>query len=120
MQYITYKDIRHVDLLDYFAKKYNVKRRVLETLVDMCHQWGAPRTHEVLQVTQPLTYRQVRYIYRCTLLHKDLLFVLRPGGSISERAIVDRAKDRGWDDLTCENGELKIKGSYRTLVFRKS
>ena len=119
--FVTYKDIKNIDLFEHFSKRYNVKKRVVETLVLMCDQWGAPRTHEVLQITKPLTYRQVRYIHRCIKLHKDLLFILKPGGHICEANIVERLKDRDWHDLYTETESIKkIKGTYRQLVFRKA
>jgi len=108
-------------LLQHFSRRYKVKKRVIETLVQMCDQWGAARTHEVLQVAQPVTYRQVRYIHKCVLLHKDLMFILKPGGSITEKAIVSRLEDRGWIELVhVYNDNKRIKGTYRELVFRKA
>jgi hypothetical protein len=119
--FIVYNDIKHVDLFQHFSRRYKVKKRVIETLVQMCDQWGPARTHEVLQVAQPVTYRQVRYIHKCVLLHKDLLFILKPGGSITERAILERLEDRGWLELIHEHKDTRrIKGTYRELVFRKA
>lgn len=120
-KYIVFNDIKHVDLLQHFSSRYQVKKRIIETLIQMCEQWGPSRTHEVLQVTQTLSYRQVRYMHKCVLLHKDLLFILKPGGSITEKAIISRLEDRGWLELVHEyNEDKRIKGTYRDLVFRKA
>lgn len=108
-------------MLQHFSSRYQVKKRLIETLIQMCDQWGPARTHEVLQVTQTLSYRQVRYMHKCVLLHKDLLFILKPGGSITEKAIISRLEDRGWLELVQGfNDDKHIKGTYRELVFRKA
>lgn len=121
-KYITYKDIKDVDLMAHFSSRHGIKKRAIETFIDMCDQWGCSRTHETIEALKgpacKLTYREIRYIHRAIRLHKELLSVLRPGAMISEEGILSRLKD----DVLVEvvNGERRIRGTYRQIVFRRA
>lgn len=120
MKYITYNNIKDIDLISQFSTRLGVSRKSVASLIEMCEMFGATRVLDVVGTfgsSTVLSHRQVRYMQRSVQLHNELLGILKPGAKISEEGIVSRLRK---DDEMLEvvNGEARIHGTYRDILLR--
>lgn len=126
-EYITYKDICDRDPVVYFAQTKEVSPKAIEAIIKICDLVGYKDTIHILEAispkdsnTQTLSYRDIKYIYKVTKLHKELLYALKRGAMISEEGIISRIQGDFEDLVEEKDGKRIIKGSYRELVLRKA
>jgi len=118
-QYVTYSEISKIDLLAHFASKYGVKKKVLRIFLEMCERYGPLGVSEFIASFTKVSYREAVYVHRSVALHNELLHLLRHGAKISEEGVLSRISK---GDVLVEevNGERRIRGAYRDLVFRRA
>lgn len=121
--YVTYKDLKAMDLTVHFAERYRIARDVIQVLLKLCGAHGYTEVVEIATILSEgklkVDYRKVVYMHKVWRFHHDLMDVLKRGAMIGERGMTERMKGAYDDLIEYVNGECRVRGTYRDLVLRR-